>query len=105
MNNSKNEFEDKEIIQENINNENYCNDIQICNLTILDYIIKRLNYFLNAYIAYKILLAILVMVFLHKKKNSKLKFTISYFKLIGLIILSIENDILAKLLKYKKFNR
>ena len=45
MNNSKNEFEDKEIIRENINNENYCNDIQICNLTILDYIIKRLNYF------------------------------------------------------------
>ena len=40
MNNSKNEFEDKEIIQENINNENYCNDIQICNITMnIDYII------------------------------------------------------------------
>ena len=73
MNNSKNEFEDKEIIQENINNENYCNDIQICNLTILDYIIKTLNYFLNEYIAYKILLAILVMVFLHKKLFFKIK--------------------------------
>lgn len=73
MNNSKNEFEGKEIIQENINNENYCNDIQICNLTILAYIIKRLNYILNAYIAYKILLAILVMVFLLKKLFFKIK--------------------------------
>lgn len=73
MNDSKNEFEDKEIIHENIKNENCCNDIQICNLTILDYIIKKLNYFLNAYITYKILLAILVMVFLLKILFFKIK--------------------------------
>ena len=73
MNNRKNEFGDKEILQENINNENYCNDIQIYNLTILDYIIKRLNYFMNANIAYGISLAILVMVFLHKKLFFKIK--------------------------------
>ena len=31
-------LEDEIIIQEKVNNENICNDIQICNITIIDYI-------------------------------------------------------------------
>ena len=31
-------LQDEIIIQEKVNNENICNDIQICNITIIDYI-------------------------------------------------------------------
>jgi hypothetical protein len=60
---------------------------------------KILNSFSNTYIAPRILLALLfIVVFVERKlKKKKLKLIKSYFKLIGLGILSIENEILAKL--------
>ena len=66
-----------------------------------------LDSFLNAYIAYRILLIILVIVALAERSFPKLKwiksylrFTMSQEKLSGLAILSIEKEMLEEL-KYK----
>ena len=75
-------------------------------INVLNYL-KRLDSFPNAYIAYRILLTIPVMVAFAEKKNFKIKinkilFKVFYVtkKLNGLDLLSIEKEILEKL-KYK----
>jgi len=75
-------------------------------LKILNYI-KRLGSFPNTYIAYRILLTLLVIVATAKRNFSKLKLIKSYLRSImlqdrlnGLAMLSIESEML-KLLDYK----
>ena len=78
-------------------------------INVLNYL-KRLDSFPNAYIAYRILLTIPVMVTSAERSFSKLKLIKSYLRstmsqerLNGLAILSIEKEMLEEL-KYKKIN-
>ena len=71
-------------------------------INVLNYI-KRLEYFPNAYIAFRILLTISVTVASTERSFSKLKLIKSYLRstmlqerLSGLAILSIENEMLAE---------
>ena len=77
----------------NINNENYHNDIQTCDMTIFNYI-KSLIFSLNACITYKILLIIFVTVVYARKyfkiKIDRILLKINYIrrKLSGLAIIN-----------------
>lgn len=84
--------------------------VQVEDNSLIDILnqIKRLDSFRNAYIAYRIMLTILVTIALAERNLSKLKLIKSYLRSImsqkrlnRLVILSIEKDLLGEI-DYKK---